>query len=153
MLALTVDEVPRKRDFLGGDSYVDIPALFVPRIFWPGKPTALEANDRLSVYFGLIREGSESNVSIAFGTVAESYANFGTFGVVLLGILMGYAFKRVCVAAIHAPPFSALGLFSILLTAWSFQVEMVAATWISSLFQASVVVVMGPLFAKRFLGI
>ena len=150
MLALTVDQVPSKRDFLGGDSYWDIPALFVPRIIWADKPTALESNDRLSIYFGLVREGSSGNVSIAFGTIAEAYANFGLLGAVLLGTAVGYGFKRVTVAAIGAPSFSALGLFSILLTAWSFQVEMVAATWISSLYQATLVVVVGPLLFKRF---
>jgi hypothetical protein len=41
-----------------------------------------------------------------------------------------------------------MGLFLILLTAWSFQVELVMASWLTSLFQATVVVVGIP-FAIR----
>ncbi|WED67339.1 hypothetical protein PXH66_10810 [Synoicihabitans lomoniglobus] len=152
IIAVTVDRVPDKLPFLSGESYKDVPALFVPRYFWPGKPTALEANVRLSLYFGLVAEYSADSVSIAFGMLAEAYANFGFIGILGLGALMGTLFKRVCVAAEGVDLLSPLGIFVILLTAWSLQVEMVAATWLSSLFQATVVMVLGPMFGLRLIG-
>jgi membrane-bound ClpP family serine protease len=69
----------------------------------------------------------------------------------VLGVALGAAFKRLTLLGLKAPPFSALGLFLILLTAWSFQVEQVMATWLISLFQASVVVVGIPLASRSVL--
>jgi hypothetical protein len=80
-------------------------------------------------------------VSIAFGMIAESYANFGLVGCAALGLLLGFGYKRVCVAAVGCPQFSALGLLTILLAAWSFQVEQIFATWLVSLVQAAFVVI------------
>jgi hypothetical protein len=152
IIAVTVDTVPGRLPFLNGETYLDVPAGFVPRIFWPGKPTALESNIRLSLYFGLVAEYSARSVSIAFGMIAEAFANFGFLGVISLGAIMGTAFKQICVAGESVDILSPLGIFVILLTAWSLQVEMVAATWFSSLFQASMVMVIFPLYGRRLLG-
>jgi hypothetical protein len=152
IIAVTVAKVPQDLPYLGGETYVDIPALFVPRLFWPNKPTALETNVRLSLYFGLVEEYSAETVSIAFGMLAESYANFGFFGTIGLGFVLGHLFKRVTTAGENAATFSPLGIFVILLTAWSLQVEMVAATWISSLFQATLVTVILPMVGIRLMG-
>lgn len=141
MLCLVVDRVPEIRPHLDGTSYVDLPALLIPRVFWPNKPSALESNVRLALHFDLVTEDTAANVSIAFGPVAEAYANFGILGVVGYGLVLGMLLKRGVLLAVNAPQFSALGLFMILLTAWSFQVELVVATWVSSLFQATVVIV------------
>src|SRR5690606_24852343 len=73
MLCMIVDRVPEIRPHLDGESYVDLPALLVPRFLWPDKPSALESNVRLALHFGLVDEESAANVSIAFGPVAEAY--------------------------------------------------------------------------------
>ena len=149
MMCMSVEEVPEKRPYLYGDSYVDIPAQVIPRFLWPDKPSSLLANIRLALYFNLVAEESAFAVSIAFGPLAEAYINFGYFGVGLLGLLMGYAFKRISMLSDGVPQFSALGIFMILLTAWSFQVEQVMATWLSSLFQASVICIGLPLLYRK----
>lgn len=150
MLCLVVDRVPAYDPYLYGESYVDVPALLIPRLFWPDKPSTLLSNVRLALYFGLVDQDSALQVSIAFGPLAEAYANFGLLGLALLGLCIGVSFKSVSLLSVGAPQLSAIGLFVILLTAWSFQVEMAAATWITSLFQASVVV-LGVPFLYRFL--
>jgi hypothetical protein len=150
MLCLVADRVPAVDPYLHGETYLDIPALLIPRFLWPEKPSSLLANIRLALYFRLVDEDSATKVSIAFGQLAEAYANFGLVGLGLLGLIVGCAFKYVSSLSIGAPQFSAIGLFMILLTAWSFQVEQVAATWVTSLFQAAVVVLGGPL-CYRFL--
>jgi len=151
MLCLVVNRVPDHEPYLYGESYADIPALLVPRFVWPDKPSSLQANVRLALYFGLVDEDSALKVSIAFGPLAESYVNFGLVGLGLLGAVIGVGYKLVCTLSTDASQLSAIGLFVILLTAWSFQNEMVAATWISSLFQASVVVLGIPLGFRAFL--
>lgn len=149
MLCLSVDRVPSLKPFLDGESYVDIPALFIPRFIWPDKPSSLYANVRLALHFDLIDPNDPYKVSIAFGMIAEAYLNFGIAGPPLLGLLLGFLFKRVAILAQNVPQFSALGMLMILLTAWSFQAEFVLATWISSLFQAAVVCIGGPLLYTR----
>jgi len=151
MLCLTVDRIPDYLPFLNGETYKDIPAQIVPRIFWPNKPSPHQSNTRLAIYLNLVDEESAESVSIAFGFVCEAYANFGYLGIIVLGLVLGWAFKRLTLLGQNAPQFSAMGLSLILLTAWSFQVEQVLATWLISLLQAAVVVVGIP-FAFRALG-
>jgi hypothetical protein len=141
MVCLTVDRIPAFLPHLYGETYKDLPAQFVPRVIWPNKPSPHLSNDRLAIYLGLVDPEATQTVSIAFGFIAEAYANFGLLGVAVLGALMGWGFKTVMALGQDAPQFSALGLFLILLTAWSFQAEMVMASWLTSLFQAAVVVV------------
>ncbi|HTX64330.1 MAG TPA: hypothetical protein VMD31_01035 [Opitutaceae bacterium] len=150
MLCLVVDRVPAYEPYLYGESYVDIPALLIPRPFWPEKPSTLLSNVRLALYFHLVDEDSALKVSIAFGPLAEAYANFGLIGMAVLGLCIGLSAKVISLVSVGAPQLSTVGLFVILLTAWAFQVEQVAATWITSLFQAAVVVVGVPLL-YRFL--
>ena len=148
MLCLTIDRIPDYQPFLSGDTYKDIPAQIVPRILWPNKPSPHQSNARLAIYLSLLDEESAETVSIAFGFLCEAYANFGYLGIVVLGLVLGWAFKRLSLLGQDAPQFSAMGLFLILLTAWSFQVELVMASWLTSLFQAAVVVIGIP-FAFR----
>jgi len=150
MLSMSVERVPETLPYLHGESYVDIPAQVIPRFLWPDKPSSLLANVRLALYFNLIKIESAFEVSIAFGMIAESYINFGYLGVGVLGLLFGLGFKRIAQLAQNAPQFSALGILMILLTAWSFQIELVLATWLSSLFQACVVCIGLPLLYRRF---
>jgi hypothetical protein len=141
MLCLVAERTPETHPFLIGESYVYIPAQLIPSFLWPGKPSSLLSNILLAVHYRLVPEDSTTSVSIAFGMVAEAFANFGILGCAALGLLLGFLYKRVTVAALGAPQFSALGLLTILLGAWSFQSEQIFATWLVSLFQASLVVI------------
>ncbi len=152
MLCLSVSRVPDEQPYLWGESYVDVPALFIPRILWPDKPSALLSNIRLALYFDLVDEESAFKVSIAFGMLSEAYINFGMIGAIGLGFVFGAGYKRLASMADGAPYFSAIGLLMIVLTAWSFQAEQAFATWISSLFQACVVVIGIPLAYRKFMG-
>ncbi|MCX6936322.1 MAG: hypothetical protein NTU80_00265 [Verrucomicrobia bacterium] len=150
MLCLAVDRVPGFKPYLGGESYIDIPAQFIPRLVWPDKPSSLLANIRLALYFNLIDPDNPFKVSIAFGMIAEAYLNFGPIGVILLGLGFGLLSRRLAILSTDVPLFSALGILMILLTAWSFQAEFVMATWVSSLFQAAVVCIGLPLIYRKF---
>lgn len=150
MLCLVVDRVPAAKPYLTGESYVDIPVQIIPRFVWRDKPSSLLANVRLAVYFGLVDPNNAMQVSIAFGMLSEAYVNFGWLGVGFLGFLFGWAFRRISVLSLGAPQLSTLGIFMILLTAWSFQAELVLATWLTSLLQASMVCIGIPLIYRQF---
>lgn len=152
MVCLAVDQVPSLRPHLNGESYIDIPAQVVPRFLWANKPSSLMSNVRLAIYFGLIDPDNPYSTSIAFGVIAEAYVNFGIWGVLALGMIAGWAFKQIALRSANAPLFSAIGIFTILLTAWSFQAEQVMATWLASLFQASAVSIGIPLVWRKITG-
>jgi hypothetical protein len=152
MLCLANQRIPDSLPYLNGETYADIPAQLVPRVVWPDKPSPHLSNSRLGIYLGLLDQEAAEKVSIAFGFIAEAYCNFGFLGVAVLGAVMGWVFKRVVLLSLDAAQFSALGLLTILLAAWSFQVELVMASWLTSFFQAAVVVIGVPMAAARFLG-
>jgi hypothetical protein len=133
---------------LYGESYKYIFVQVVPSFLWPGKPSSLLSNVLLAIHYGLVAPDSPTSVSIAFGMIAEAYANFGILGCGLLGLVLGYGYKRVTLAAVGCPQFSALGLLTILLAAWSIQVEQIFATWLISLIQAAAIVIGLPLIFR-----
>jgi hypothetical protein len=95
-------------------------------------------------------EDATQSTTIAFGMLTEAYANFGLIGCALLGLVQGAAFKKLQVWSAHSPLFSLAGLMMILMTAWAFNSEMTMAAWVSSLFQALVVVLGIPLALRAF---
>ncbi|MFM9079036.1 MAG: hypothetical protein ACKOTE_02680, partial [Opitutaceae bacterium] len=96
-------------------------------------------------HYKLVPDDGSSRVSIAFGMIAESYANFGYWGCAIIGSILGAFYRRVVGAAAGTPQFSAVGLLSVLLGAWAFQSEQVFASWFVSLMQAMAVVIALPL--------
>jgi len=147
MVCLAVDRVPREKGYLMGDSYISIPALLVPRLLWPEKPTALAANDQLMIHLGLVNPDNIT-VNIAFGLPTEAYVNWGFIGVGIVGLFLGILYKNISLLAQDAPPFSAVGILSILMIAAAAQSDQNASIWISSLFQMSVVCIGAPLAYK-----
>ena len=150
ILCLVVSNSPDQMPFLNGETYADIPAQFIPRLFWPNKPPGHVSTTRLSVYYGLQTEEDTQKTTIGFGMVSEAYANFGYIGLFVLGILIGFAFKKVHSGASSGPIFSYGGLFTIILLAWCFQVEFTLSLWLSSLYQATLAVLGIPFLLRNF---
>jgi hypothetical protein len=81
-----------------GQLYSYIAVTLIPRFVWPDKPSINDANRWYQVSYRLSSRNELRGVSIAVGTLAESYINFGWFGPLLvmfpLGFFLGY-FERV----------------------------------------------------------
>lgn len=153
ILCVVVDFVPGRQPFLEGETYAGIPAQFVPRLLWPDKPGPHKSNTRLAVYLGFVPdEETAGKVSIAFGTPSEAYTNFGLLGVGLLGVFYGVLFKKLSTVTAHSPPLSVGGLSMVLLMAWSLQAEMTLSVWLSSLYQAAVVLIGIPVVLRALFG-
>jgi hypothetical protein len=152
MLCLVVNFSPTYQPFLYGETYADIPAQLVPRFLWPNKPLGHVSNSRLSVYYGLQSEEDTLKTTIGFGMVSEAYANFGFYGIGMLGLLIGFSFKKVQSSAEGGPLFSYGGLVLIILLAWSFQVEFTLSIWLASLYQALITVLGVPFVLRHLLG-
>jgi hypothetical protein len=152
ILCLVVQYTPDRQPHLGGETYGYVLPQLVPRLLWPEKPRSHIATYRLSIYYGLQDEDATEATTIAFGLLAEAYANFGLWGGVGLGICFGFIFKRLQLLSSQSPQFSLAGIFMILLTAWSLSSELTLAAWVSSLFQATVVALAVPFAMRKLTG-
>lgn len=150
ILCLVADWSPDRQDYLHGETYGYVLPQLIPRFLWPEKPRSHVATYRLSIYYGLQDEDATNNTTIAFGMLAEAYANFGMIGAILLGLFWGVSLKKLQVLSGCSPMFSQAGLLMILLTAWAFAIELTMAVWISSLFQAAIFVIGVPLLIRGF---
>jgi oligosaccharide repeat unit polymerase len=85
--ALIVQSFPQQFDYEYGRSLVPLLLGWVPRSVWPEKPYPF------SIYANTIRGETlgDRSASIAVGLSGEGYGNFGLFGVLLWGTLMGLA--------------------------------------------------------------
>jgi len=152
IMCLVVDSTDRGLPFLSGETYANVPTMLIPRFFWPDKPSGQITTRRLGIHFGLQDESSSKTTSIGFGVIAEAYANFGYFGVLLLGLLIGWSNKVVSIWTSNAPLISNGGFLMILLMAWAIQVELPMSVWVSSFFQASICMLGIPYALKRLVG-
>jgi len=152
ILCLVVSYTPERQPYLEGETYAFVPGQFIPSFFWKGKPPAHIATNTLSVYYGLQRMEDTVKTTIAFGLLTEAYANFGFFGICLLGAAFAYGFKIFGDWSSASPMLSYPGLVLIVLMAWSFQAELTLAAWLGSLYQACIVVLGVPFLVRNFLG-
>ncbi|MBI2517766.1 MAG: O-antigen polysaccharide polymerase Wzy [Opitutae bacterium] len=152
ILCLIIDYTPARQDYFYGKTYGYVIPQLVPRFFWPEKPRSHIATYELAIYYGLQDEQATSTTTIAFGLLAEAYANFGLFGAFLLGLFWGFWLKKLQIWSTFSPMFSFAGLFMVLLTAWAFSAELTMAAWVSSLEQAVIVVLGAPLLIRALLG-
>jgi hypothetical protein len=110
--ANVIELTPNRVPYQHGRLYSYIGITFVPRFLWPDKPSVNDANRWYQVSYGLTSPRGLSRVSIAVGTLAESYINFGWFGLVLimfpLGIFLG-SMQRIFLHAESGLLFSSVG--------------------------------------------
>jgi hypothetical protein len=152
ILCLVVSNTPDHLPYLNGVTYAQIPGQFVPRFFWPSKPVGHISTYTLSIYYGLQNEEDTQKTTIGFGLLTEAYANFGLVGVGMIGFIFGVAFKKFCGWATDSPILSYPGMVMIVLVAWSFQDEMPLSMWLSSLYQACLVVCAVPFVLRNLIG-
>ncbi len=110
--ANVMEFTPGRVPYQHGRLYSYIGVTFIPRFLWPSKPSVNDANHWYQVSYGLTYLGQISSVSIAVGTLAESYINFGWLGPLLiifpLGIFLG-SMQRIFLRADSGLLFSSLG--------------------------------------------
>jgi hypothetical protein len=88
--ANVMEFTPGRVPYQHGRLYSYIGVTLIPRVLWPDKPSVNDANHWYQVSYGLTYRGEIARVSIAVGTVAESYINFGWLGPVLIIFPLGF---------------------------------------------------------------
>jgi oligosaccharide repeat unit polymerase len=86
-MAIIVRSFPEQIDYQYGKSLIPLVLGWVPRPLWAGKPYPF------SLYANIVNGETiqDRSASIAVGLSGEGYGNFGLFGVLLWGMLMGIA--------------------------------------------------------------
>lgn len=94
VLARAMDVTPRQQPFLNGQTYLMLPELMAPRIFWPDKPRGTLPSETLGIYIGIQTTEGSDITGISIGQVAEAWINFGWPGLALaaacFAVLFGY---------------------------------------------------------------
>jgi len=90
--ANVIDLTPEVVPYQHGRLYTYMLVTFIPRALWEDKPSVSEANQFYQVAYGLTDQDRLGTVSIAVGTVAESFINFGWWGPFLVMIPLGIFF-------------------------------------------------------------
>jgi hypothetical protein len=136
---------------LGGDTYTIIPKLLVPRLLWPGKPRTHEGQVQLNTHFRLQSERETWTTYIAWGLLAEAYANFGPImGPLFLGAVLGLVLTSIEVWSGNYPLMSLRGAIAaavMLQTINSY--EMTAAIYVTSTGQLLVTVLAAMIVLSR----
>jgi hypothetical protein len=136
VLDLTPDEVP----FQHGRLYSYMLVTLIPRAVWPDKPSVNEANQFYQVAYGLTDADRLDTVSIAVGTLAESFINFGWWGPFLIMIPVGVFFDYFQHTFLARDSGSVLNAIGIALLPSFLAVESQLAQYLAGIAQSIVVV-------------
>ena len=90
MLLQAQVKTPALIDYLYGETYALLPPMLVPRFINPDKPVSQAAMNLLNIRYGLMTEEGTQSTAIGWGLIAEAWVNFGYFGVISIGALVGY---------------------------------------------------------------
>jgi hypothetical protein len=90
-VAHVIDMTPSDVPFQNGATYKYLAVTFIPRFLWPDKPSVNEANRFYQVEYGMTTEHGLDDTSIAVGSLAEGYINFGWPGVIAVMLVVGLA--------------------------------------------------------------
>ena len=144
--ASTPDVVPH----LLGYSYEVIPELLVPRIFWPDKASSHEGTTRLNVEYGIQTAEDAEYTTVGWGLINEAWANFGDYGVVVLGLLLGALYGWAGHLAVGAPALSLNVFVASTFAGVALQTEFTMGVFVTVLFQSLVsVAAIIPLLRRR----
>ncbi|HYY70686.1 MAG TPA: hypothetical protein VE734_13235 [Terriglobales bacterium] len=147
VLDLTPDEVP----FQYGRLYSYMLVTLIPRAVWPEKPSVNDANRFYQVAYGLTDPEHLDTVSIAVGTVAESFINFGWWGPLLVMIPLGIFFDYLQHAFLARDSGWVLNAIGIALIPTFLTVESQLAQYLAGILQciAVVLLVLWPVLHTR----
>lgn len=74
--------------FWGGETYANIPYMFIPRFLWPEKPPWLMWN-KFGRTYGIL-SSDDMATSVGVGYLGEAYMNFGYSGMYICALVFGY---------------------------------------------------------------
>jgi hypothetical protein len=92
-VAWVMDLTPRPVPYWNGETYLSVFAALVPRAVWPDKPEQ-DLGQQFGHRYGLL-DPQDTSTSYNFPMLAESYANFGWPGIILVMGLVGAIYRVI----------------------------------------------------------
>lgn len=92
VLGQAVQTVPTSQPYLHGATYLMLPELLTPRVFWPAKPRGTLPTETMGIYIGIQTQEGADITGISVGQVAEGWLNFGWLGLAGAGAFLGVLF-------------------------------------------------------------
>ena len=132
---LVTYETPDRRPHLLGETYMHVPILLVPRVFWDEKPHGHISTEVIGIYYGVHTVESARYTSIGFGLLSEAWANFGWFGIIGLALFFGWSMQFMARICEGRSPTALVSILSVVWMGWSFRLESAMSSWIVSLLQ------------------
>ena len=146
MVLLVQRSTPDFIPYLDGGTYQLLPSMLLPRFLEPDKIESQAGLNLLSVRYGLQNLEATQHTTIAWGMVAEAFANFGFVGVVAVGFLFGIFCGFLMRLSFDAEPLSLPMFVSIAAAIGLLNVEMDFSYLVVTLAQTmAVVLVIGTL--------
>ncbi|MGC1309748.1 MAG: hypothetical protein WA885_21195 [Phormidesmis sp.] len=149
MMMLSQSLSPQPLPFLKGYTYQILPEMLVPRLLYPEKPWSHEGTYRLNIYYGRQTKDETRRTTIAWGLLAEAYANFGILGCVGLAGVLGSLYGFVSRLSINAPILSLQSLIAVFLMTYAIQSEWTASVYVAALSQHAVVLMAIAVFLMK----
>ncbi len=149
MMLLSQSLSPHTVPFLKGYTYQILPEMLVPRFLYAAKPWSHEGTFRLNIHYGRQTREATRKTTIAWGLLAEAYANFGYGGCIGLAVMMGSLYGWVGRCSINAPILSLQSLIAVLLITYAIQSEWTAGVYVAALSQHGVVIATIALFLMK----
>jgi hypothetical protein len=144
--ARSPDPIP----YLFGETYKILPQLLIPRFLSAQKIASHEGTYLLNIHYGLQTRKDTVKATIAWGLMAEAYANFGPPGCAVFCAIVGAFYGWATRWSVGTSILSGRSLFTVLLMTFAFQSEWTAGVYVAALFQSGmalagvVVVLMKP---------
>ncbi len=144
MLLLSQSMAPEVVSHLNGLTYTRSAGGLVPRFIWPGKPSPHEGQRIMNVHFGLQTEEQTKETYIAWGMLAEAWANFGWGGVIGLALIYGFIFSWLGRITTNVPIVSIRFVMASLFVVIGINATQSSTIlWINSMFQAALLCAVG----------
>jgi len=93
----TINYIPKRQPFMNGENWNDaIKHVLMPRMFFPNKK-AIDDSETTMKLTGIKLADAEQGTSISIGYMAQAYADYGPFSMILpiffLGLTIGFMYK------------------------------------------------------------
>ena len=108
------DRAGKDVPYMNGATYFVIPRALVPRALNPGKVSPHEAMYLINITYGHQTREDTRSTHIAWGMLSEAWANFGFWGLVIMGALIGSLLGALTIYTRDLPLSSFRGSFAAL---------------------------------------
>lgn len=88
-LAHVMAWTPEQRPHLGWQTYQTVPAMFIPRLLWPEKPSSMLVANDIALRYGALAPTQIGRVALDLGLLPEAYIAFGWWGPLAVSLLLG----------------------------------------------------------------